>query len=446
MIAVEQNEARYLAIYSEVEKVLAGSGQAWLARIRREAIESFGELGFPTTRNEEWKYTSVAPIAGTGFEPARYELTPQVVEAIKGSPLADLGCVRLTFVNGHYAGELSDLRQLPADLKALSLAAALETGEAKVEEHLARYADYKQHPFVALNTAFMQDGTSLVIPGGKVLERPICFLYVSTAGSRPAISHPRNLVLVGRESQVSIIEVHLGLEDGTYFTNAVTEVVAEEGAIVEYHKIQQEGPRAFHIGTLAFQQDRSSSIAVHTVSLGAALDREDTGAVLAGEGAECHLNGLYILSGEQHADHHTVIDHAQPHCSSRELYKGVLDGKSRGVFNGKIIVRKDAQKTDSKQTNKNLLLSEDATVDTKPQLEIYADDVKCTHGATIGQVDPETIFYLRSRGIGKNEARNLLTYAFANDVIGKIRYEPLRTRLGDALFAQLAQGQEAEGK
>jgi Fe-S cluster assembly protein SufD len=445
MIAVKESEGLYLTSFSRLEKHLAGSGRVWLERIRQEAIASFADLGFPTTHHEEWKYTSVAPIAGIPFEPARFEPAKSLVEKVKGSPWAELECRQLAFVNGRYCPELSELGTLPRGVKVSSLAEALKSGDATLENHLARYAAYRDHAFVALNTAFMEDGAFIEVPKGVVLEKPIYLLFVSVGSDQPTVSHPRNLILVGRESQVSIIEGYVGLGEEVYFTNAVTEVVGGENAVIEYHKLQQESRRSFHIATLQLQQDRSCRASTHTLTFGAALDREEVCALLGGEGAESYLNGLYITSGQQHVDNHTTIDHAKPHCASRELYKGVLDGKSRGVFNGKIIVRKDAQKTDSRQTNKNLLLSEDAAIDTKPQLEIYADDVKCTHGATIGQIDPEAVFYLRSRGIGKEEARSLLTYAFANDIIDKIKFEPLRALLRDELFGHLARGQKAEG-
>jgi len=281
---------------------------------------------------------------------------------------------------------------------------------------------------------------------------------VSDPSGLPTVSYPRNLIIAGRESQASIVEAYISSGGGTadsaagtgksafaaddvYFTNAVSEVVVGEGAVIGYHRLQQESDRAFHFGRLVFQQERSSNVATHSIATGGLLVREEVNAMLDGEGAEALLAGLYVITGRQHIDNQTTLDHAQPHCSSREVYKGVLDGESSAVFNGKIVVRKDAQKTDSKQSNKNLLLSEKAVIDTKPALEIYADDVKCTHGATIGQIDPDAIFYLRSRGIGRQEARDLLTYAFANDILGRIKYQPLRERLSEGLFARLANGQ-----
>jgi Fe-S cluster assembly protein SufD len=446
MIEVKENQDVYFARFAALEKKQAAGGASWLLPIRKAAIDRFGELGFPTTRLEAWKFTNVAAIANTRFEPARYELNPAIEEKLKASPYTDLGCSRLVFLNGTYSPALSSLAGLPKGVRAGSLAAALASGDPSLEPHLARYANFQDHAFVALNTALMEDGAFLEIPKGLVLEQPVYLLYVSTAGDQPTVSYPRNLILIGRESQVTLVEGHLGLTDGVYLTNAVTEVSVGENAVVNYCKLQHESERAFHVATLQVHQERSSNVTTYAISFGAALTRQDLNAVLDGEGAECLLNGLYVVKGRQHMDNYTTIDHVKPHANSREVYKGVLDGKSAGVFHGRIIVRKDAQKTDAKQSNRNLLLSDGATINTKPQLEIYADDVKCTHGATIGQIDQEAVFYLRSRGIGHDEARSMLTYAFANEIISQIKFEPIRTRLTDTLFARLARdpgGKEA---
>ena len=470
MIATKEKEGIYFSSFIELEDRLAASAPAWLHEIRRTAIESFAENGFPTTRQEEWRNTNLAPIAAVPFQLATPpEGAGELLSSLRGKgqgvvaeelSLADLGCPRLVFINGHFSKQLSTLEGLPEGVKAGSLAEALASDGKTLERHLARYAtDYKEHAFIALNTAFLADGAYLEIPKGVVLEKPIYLLYVSEASGIPTVSYPRNLILAGRESQATIVEAYMGTEAaapiesadagslpsaGVYLTNAVSEVAMGESAVIEYHRIQQESERGFHFGRLQFHQERASSLATHSVALGGALVREEVKTVLGGEGAEATLNGLYVVTGRQHIDNQTTLDHAQPHCSSREVYKGVLDGASSAVFNGKIIVRKDAQKTDSKQSNKNLLLSEKAVIDTKPALEIYADDVKCTHGATIGQIDPEAVFYLRTRGIGRQEARELLTYAFANDMLERIKYEPLRERLREGLFARLARGQRAE--
>jgi len=438
MTTVKQQEGLYLSSFSRLESGLNEHAPAWLAKLRRGAIESFAELGFPTTHDEEWMYTNVAPLASTPFVPARTRLTEDLRGSIERLPLADLGCSRLTFLNGCYVPELSKLREVPQGLRAGSLASAWKNHGALLERYLGRFADAKTHAFVALNTAFFADGAFVEIPKGAVLQKPLHILQISHGGGRTTVSHPRNLILAGDTGQASIIETFVSLEQDTTFTNTVTEIVAGEGALVDYCKVQLESDEAYHYGRVQVWQARSSSVTTHSIQLGAALTREEVQTVLAGEGAESLLHGLYVINGRQHVDNHTTIDHASAHCSSREVYKGVLEGKSQGVFSGKIIVRPDAQKTDSKQSNKNLLLSEDAIINTKPQLEIFADDVKCTHGATVGQIDPEAVFYLRSRGIAVQEAKKLLTYAFANDVMERIKFQPLRERLAERLHARLA--------
>ncbi len=438
MTAVKEQEGHYLESFTRREGALNEHGPAWLPKLRRGAIDSFAELGFPTTHDEDWLYTNIAPLASLPLQRPHAKLTAEIREKIERLPLANLDCSRLTFFNGHYVPELSKLREIPQGLKAGSLASALKNHGPVLERHLARYAEARTHAFVALNTAFFEDGVFIEVPKGAVVQKPLHILHVSDGGGRTTVSHPRNLILVGDTAQATIIETFFSLTEDTTFTNSVVEIVAGEGALVDYCKVQQESDEAFHYARIQVHQARSSSVTTHSIQLGAALMREEVQTVLAGEGAESMLDGLYVLTGRQHADNHTTIDHAKAHCASREVYKGVLEGKSQGVFNGKIIVRPDAQKTDSKQSNKNLLLSEDAIINTKPQLEIFADDVRCTHGATVGQTNPEAIFYLRSRGIAADEAKSLLTYAFANDVMERIKYQPLRERLADRLFARLA--------
>ena len=439
MTTIKEQEGIYLSSFTHREKALNERAPAWLSKLRRAAIESFAELGFPTTHDEEWLYTNVSTLASTPFVPARVKLTEELRQKIERLPLADLGCSRLTFFNGCYVPELSQLREVPRGLRAGNMASAWKNHGALLERHLGHYADAKTHAFVALNTAFFEDGAFIELPKGTVLQKPLHILQISHGGGHPTVSHPRNLIVVGDTGQANIIETFVSLEEDTTFTNTVSEIVAGEGALVDYCKVQQESDASFHYARVQVQQARSSSVTTHSIQLGGALTREEVQAVLGGEGAESLLHGLYVISGRQHVDNHTVIDHAKAHCSSREVYKGVLEGKSQGVFNGKIIVRPDAQKTDSKQSNKNLLLSEDAIINTKPQLEIFADDVKCTHGATVGQIDPEAVFYLRSRGIAMDDAKKLLTFAFANDVMERIKFQPLRERLAERLYARLAE-------
>jgi len=358
----------------------------WLQHLRETAYRHFSELGFPTTRNEEWRFTNVAGIARANL--------------VVGAPQ-----VQVT---------------VPAPAVRLGL------GEA--EPQLARYAGFGQNAFVALNTAFVNDVVFIHVPNGAVVEQPI---EISFEAPENAAAHPRVLIVIGANAQCTIVESYRG--KGSYFTNAVTEIVAGDGAVVDHYKVQQESLSAFHVATLQAQLGRSTNFSSHSISLGGALVRNDANAVLS-EGTEATLNGLYIANGTQHVDNHTVIDHAKPHAASHELYKGILDGKANAVFNGRIIVRKDAQKTDSKQTNKNLVLSDDAVINTKPELQILADDVRCTHGATIGQLDAESMFYLRSRGIAKDQARSLLIYAFAQDIVDRIKVQSLRDSLERVLF------------
>lgn len=426
----------YQTHFSEIEKDCVQNGQSWTRRMRAAAISRFAELGFPTVRDEEWKYTNVAPLAEISFRPASYEVNRVTSDLVARARAGPVKAIQAVFVNGYYSPELSSLRRLPQGVEVGSLAAALSRQAGSVEAHLARYADYREHAFVALNTALMRDGALVYVPEGGMVKEPIHLLFISVAGKEATVSHPRNLIVIGRGSQATIVESYCGMEEELYFTNAVTEIVVGENGVGEHYKVQREGEKAFHIATLQARLERNSNFSSHSISLGGALVRNEVNAVLDGEGGECALNGLYMVSGRQHVDNHTRIDHVKAHCNSRELYKGVLDGKSRGVFSGKIYVHEGAEKTDAKQTNNNLLLSQEALIDTKPQLEIYNNDVKCAHGSTIGQLDQDAIFYLRSRGISREDARNLLSYAFASDVISRIRIDPMRAQMDELLLAK----------
>ena len=355
--------------------------------------------------------------------------------------LAGLAGIKLVFVNGHFAPELSSTAKLPEGVKVMSLAAALASDTALVEKHLFRHARADANAFTALNTAFFQDGAFIYVPAGETLPEPIQLLYVSTAKDDGAAAHLRNLIVAEKSSQVTVIESFVSLSDASYVTNSVTELVAGENAIVEHLKLQDEGQRAFHIATVAAQFGCASNVVTHSIALGAKLSRTNIYANLAGEGLECILNGLYLTRGEQLADHYMIVEHAQPRCASHEYFNGILADKSKGVFHGRILVQPGAQKTDAKQTNKNLLLSDDATADTKPQLEIYADDVKCTHGATIGQLNDESIFYLRTRGISLETARRMLIHAFAGEIIDRVRCTPVREELDKLVWERLEQNE-----
>jgi Fe-S cluster assembly protein SufD len=425
----------YLASFDRQEKDLARQGRPALARLRRAAIARFDETGFPTPRTEDWRFTPVAPLLRTPFEPATDEPHGQTSASLADVPGLDAAC-RLVFVNGFFAADLSAVAALPEGVTLGSLARAMEAAPESVEAHLGRHARFDDNAFTALNTAFFRDGALISLPRNKVLDGPIYLVFLSTErDDTPRVSYPRNLIIAAAGSQAAVVEVYVGLGTGTYFTNAVTEVIAEGGAILDHYKVQVEGPGAYHFGNTTIHQGHSSNVSSLFVGLGGSWVRNEVRVRLDAEGCECTLNGLYKASDRQHMDNHTVIDHARAHCASHELYKGILDDHAHGVFNGKIFVHQDAQKTDAKQTNQTLILSDDAVINTKPQLEIYADDVKCTHGATVGQLDAEALFYLRSRGLGRDEARALLTYAFANDVLGRIKIDALRARLEQALLA-----------
>jgi Fe-S cluster assembly protein SufD len=434
----------YLANFAQLEKDIANDGQSWTLPMRKTAILRFAELGFPTTRLEEWKYTNVAPLARIPFQPTQHGSQALASEALAAATIPELVATQLVFVNGHYVPELSSRRRLPQGVEVGDLATILAKHPGWLEAHLARYAGYEDQAFVALNTAFMRDGAVVYILPGRALEEPIHLLFIAMPDGETIVSHPRNLIIMGDDSQAAVIETYMAPENGVYFTNAVTEMVLGQNAIASHCKLEWESPEAFHIATLQVHQDRSSNFVSHSIAVGGALVRNDLNVVLTGEGGESTLNGLFMGTSQQHIDNHTRIDHVRPYCTSRELYKGILDGKARGVFNGKIVVHKDAQKTDAIQTNKNLLLSEDASVDTKPQLEIFNNDVKCSHGSTIGRLDEDSIFYLRSRGLGKEAARSLLTYAFASEIVNRIKPDPIRAKLNDALLTWLPRGQRVK--
>ena len=435
MSAVLDKENVFLTSFDRLERQWSVDSPPWVQRLRRAAMAHFVESGFPTTRDEEWRFTDVSPLVDVSFEPARppSELpSPEQLEEAASLPKASR---RIVFVNGHYQRDLSSGRAAAKGVLVGRLAEAIRTRRDLVEPHLGRHAGYQDQPFVALNTAFLDDGALVYLAPGTVVEEPIHVLYVWTATDRASVAHPRNLIVAESHAEAQIVETYLGLGEDVSFTNVVTEIVLAPGAIVDHYKLQREGREAFHMGTVQVQQQRESTFSSHLISLGGSLVRNETNTRLAGEGCRSTLNGLYMAAGRQHMDSRTRIDHEKPHCQSRELYKGILDDRAKGVFNGKIFVHQDAQKTDAKQTNQTLLLSDRAQINTKPQLEIFADDVKCTHGATVGQLDEEALFYLRSRGIAHERARNLLVYAFTNEVVRSIRLEPIRAQLGQILLA-----------
>ncbi|UCG86286.1 MAG: Fe-S cluster assembly protein SufD [Gemmatimonadota bacterium] len=412
----------------------------WLQALRNEAIERFSSVGFPTTRDERWRFTSVARVAETKFALANGE-RPSIPTAEVRQHVLECGSEQvLVFINGRYSEELSSTGGVPEGVIACGLRQVTGSGLETVEHHLGKYARMTDNPFTALSTAFMADGAFLYVPSDTILGDPIQLLFLTASGGRPVVTHPRNLICLERGAAASVIESHVGLVDDMYWTNCVTEAVVRDNARLHLYRVQRESEQANHTATTQSYQSRDSNVALTTVELGSALSRHDINAVLDGEGAECSLYGLTQIQGSQHVDHHTTIEHAQPHCSSWEFFNGIYDEKARGVFTGRIVVHPGAQRTDSKQTNNNLLLSEGARADSQPQLEIYADDVKCTHGATLGPIDDKALFYLQTRGIDAEVARNLLTYGFGVEILNKIAVAELRERLDQLVHARLDDG------
>jgi len=435
MLTSESKEP-YLAAFKRMVAAGAFSGPAWLEQLRQAGIASFDDLGFPTLKNEDWKYTNVEPIAAQSYVQPNGEVQSVNKAVLLSLALVETNAPRLVFVNGVYLPALSSTTDLPQGLRLGSLAEFIKQDDGAVANELGRHAGAEKHAFVALNTAFIGDGAVVALAPGCRLERPIYLLFVSTSASQPVISHPRTLLLLGAGSEAKIVESYLGVSGKAYFCNAVTELVGGADSVVEHFRLQQESVNGFHVGDFDANLARGCHLTAHALTLSGALVRNNLRVLLNGEGAECVLNGLYLADGKQHVDNYTLIEHVSPKATSVELYKGLLGGAAQGVFNGKIVVHKDAQKSDARQTNKNLLLSEHAAINTKPQLEIYADDVKCSHGSTIGQLDADAVFYLRSRGLDVAAARSLLSFAFASDVVRRLGIESLRRRLDEYLVGR----------
>jgi Fe-S cluster assembly protein SufD len=439
MLDTIEETRMYAEQFEQNEKRWSRGPAAWLAPIRKAAIARFLALGLPTTRHEQWRYTNVAPLAETTFRPAERS-NAVTIEQLRPHLFGNDEVHRLVFVNGFFTPELSDVGSVPKGVTVGSLADLLVQDHAALRDNLARHADHFDNAFAALNTALMEDGVFVHVPAGTLVEQPLHVLFVTTDADEPTVTYPRTLVVAETGSQLTLVESHLGLGGNRYFTNGVSEFVLAENARVDYHKVQRESCAAFHIHTWHAQQQRDSSVTAHSFALGGRLTRNDVRVCLDGAGAHATLNGLSLLANTQHVDDHLRVEHLAPHCDSREYYKNILDGESRAVFTGRIYVEKDAQKTDGKQTNMNLLLSDEARVDTKPQLEIFADDVKCTHGATIGQIDADALFYLRSRGIPADAARALMVHAFAGENIDKVGIDSLREQLWNDVFKRLPRG------
>jgi Fe-S cluster assembly protein SufD len=434
-----RSENSYQATFRTVRELLPAA--PWLELVRGSAMDRFEQLGFPSVRDEEWKYTNLATLAKERFVPI-----------ISGNQLGTGNVSRFAYpetdgahlvvVNGFLREDRSTITAL-GDVVATDLFRAVADARYNkvIRKYLARNAGYHNNGLTALNTAFLQSGVFLCIPKNVKLEKPVQITFIG--GTANGANFPRVLVVAEENSSATLIENFVARGEERYFTNAVAEVVLKDGAHLEHYRLQRENKNAFHVSTTSAELGRASRYDTTSINLGAQLSRHDISVVMDHEGAETSVDGLYMVDSDQHTDTHSVIDHKQPHCNSHQLYKGILDGNSRAVFNGKIFVREGAQKTDARQTNKNLLLSEKARVDTKPQLEIYADDVKCAHGAAVGQIDPEELFYLEARGISPELGRSLLTYGFAEEVIAKIKLESIRTELDKIVLNQLHASLEA---
>ena len=431
---------RYLAEFAALERDGYARDPTWLRDLRRQAIDRFAEVGFPTERrgNEEWKYTDVRAIARRAFHRAAGVTPVHLAHAdVEAHAFAGAQRNRLVFVNGRFAPEHSAVDALPPGTYLGRLSDALRTHSHLVSPHLARHAEMASDAFVALNTAFVQDGVFLHVAPGVTLPGPVQVLFLSTRPADESVSHPRLLAILGNDAHAVLIEAHVGLTKGRYFTNSVAELVLGPGSRLEHHKLQSEGSGSYHIATASVLQQRDSTYSALSLDGAGGLVRHNVRVSLAEPGARTSLRGLYLLDGKQHVDYHTFVDHAAPHTAGDELYKGVLSGAARVVFGGTMRVRQGAVGTRSRQTNQTLLLSEQAGVDTKPELEIYADDVQCSHGAAIGQLDAEALFYLRSRGLSEHAARSLLTYGFVSDVLHTVTHVPLRAYLDQLVLDAL---------
>ena len=454
MATASQAIARYAESFGGFEQSAASHDLAWLKKLRQEGFARFSEAGFPTTRNEDWRFTNPSAIAQTPFHLVRNGHSLPSQKDLEPFRIPGADC-QLVFVDGRFAAGLSSIGKLPNGVTVGNLAAEIARNPGAVEKHLGRYLNMQRDAFGALNTAFLEDGAYRARRQGRRSRESVSICFSSRLQHEtPTVNHPRNLIVAEENSQATVVEDYVSIGEGQALCNTVTELVAGDHAVVSHYMIEREHTGAFNVSTLRIQQGRAANVSSHSVLLGGALVRNNVHPVLAGEGGECLINGLFIGNGRQHLDNYMLVEHASPHCGSRQFYNGILDGRAHGVFHGRIIVHKDAQKTDAKQTNRNLLLSDTAQIDTKPQLEIYADDVKCTHGATIGQMEENALFYLRSRGIDEMAARRLLLVAFASECLDRMKEGPARThveklihdhlRVAFRLAARFARAEESE--
>lgn len=428
----------YSGAFATARNSLPGKNLPWLETLRQRAIEQFAEAGLPTIRDEVWKFTNLRALDRDLYVPAPIRENSIAVGDLEPNFPADLDCHRLVFVNGYLRADLSDLGALPPVVRLASLAYLLDNDPEAVAEYFSDAI--AGHSPVALNTAFMTDGAVLTIGDGVTLDRPVHLLYLAAPDDRTTAIHTRNLIVASAGAVATVIESYAATNSGAYWTNAVTDVIADADASLHHIKLQGEGAEAFHLAATRARLARGAAYDSFVLQTGARLARNEIAATLGGSNIDCRLSGAYLGRGKQHLDNTTLVDHAEPDSYSNEHYKGVLDGNAHGVFQGKIVVRPDAQKTDAHQLNKNLLLSETAQADTKPELEIYADDVKCSHGATVGEIDDDALFYMRARGIGDDEARRLLVEAFVGEIVDRVSNEPIRAHLRQTVAQWLAAG------
>lgn len=417
--------AHYLDQYARLPQ----SAPVWLNGIRAAAIDQFRRTGFPSLRQEDWKYTDVRPIIKRNFLSVAAGADAARPELLDGYTMQAWDCHELVFVNGSCRSAYTHIRDLEQGVILRSLAEVLRHDATGIQPYFEQVHAKSQSAFDNLNSAFLAEGAYLYVPDGVCIEKPIHLLFLAEQRPEPLVGHFRNLLVLGKQARATVIETYAGADSAEYLTNTITEYTGAASAHLRHYKLQQESLRGFHVGSLRATLGRDSELVSHSLSLGGALVRNNIHAELTETGAAATLNGLYIAGGKQHVDNHTCVEHRVPHTTSAGFYRGVLDGNARGVFNGRVVVHAQAQKTDAQLSNANLLLSSQAEIDTKPELEIYADDVKCSHGTTVGQLDENMLFYLRSRAIDEKTARSLLTFAFAEDVINRIDFKPVRERL-----------------
>ncbi len=433
---IESAKEWYTNNFASYEEKLNGYSKTFMHQIRKEALNKISEVNFPTVRNEEWKYTNVTSILKENFVATTNPSINLSKDDISKYLFDQFDYDLMVFINGIYSEELSNVGKLPKGVIVNSLAKVCKENPELLGKYFNKLSTI-DNGFNALNTAYAIDGAVVIVPEGKILERPVQILYLNSSEQNLTLSVPRNLMVVGKNAQAKIIANYHGYGQEKYFSNIITEIFVDEYAIADYYKIQYENENSFHIEKVQAHQKKNSVLNHFNIQFGGAIVRNDINSILDDENIETHYYGLYLANGTQHIDNHTFVDHAKPNCMSNELYKGIIDDNARGVFNGKIIVRQDAQKTNAYQQNKTILLSPTATIDTKPQLEIFADDVKCSHGATVGKLDEVSEFYIRSRGVPQDLAKSMLIRAFANDVIENVKIEPLKEQLNHMIFEHL---------